>query len=72
MSLLLKIFLFHKNSTWGGKIGWEIDRWVGTIDHMVIKMSLEHDLTHLKTLYMSLMLKIFIFQKYPTRGGGIG
>ena len=45
MSLLLKIFLFHKNSTWGGKIGWEIDRWVDTIDHSVLEMSLEHELT---------------------------
>ena len=42
MSLMLKIFIFHKNPTWGGGIGWGIDRWVGTIDHMVLKMSLEH------------------------------
>ena len=66
---MLKIFIFQNLLPWGGGI----DRWVGTIDHMVIKISLEHDLTHLKTPYiMFLMLKIFIFQKYPTLGGGIG
>ena len=45
MSLMLKIFIFHNNPTWGGAIWWGMDRWDGTIDHMVLKMSLEHKTT---------------------------
>ena len=45
MSLMLKIFIFQKNPTLGGGIGWGIDRWVGPIDHIVLKMSLEHETT---------------------------
>ena len=45
MPLILKILIFQKYPTWGGGIGWGIDRWVGTIDHSVLEMSLEHELT---------------------------
>ena len=45
MFLMLKIFIFQKYPTRGGGIGWGIDRWDGTIDHMVLKMSLEYETT---------------------------
>ena len=35
----------EKYPTWGGGIGWGIDRWVGTIDNIVLKMGLEHETT---------------------------
>ena len=45
MPLMLKIFIFEKNPSWVGVDGWGIDRWIGRIDHIVLKMSLEHETT---------------------------
>ena len=61
MPIMMKIFIFEKNPSWGGVVGWGIPRWVGTIDDLVLKMSLEHETSSKKTRYMPLILKIFIF-----------
>ena len=45
MSIMLKIFIFQKNPTWGGGIGWGIDRLVGKIDNTMLKMTLEREIT---------------------------
>ena len=44
MVLVLKTFIFQNLLLWGGRIGWGIDMWVGKIDNMVLKTSLEHEI----------------------------